>query len=237
MAAKKTGSKKTAKSTGFAHPTLDDVRGFAGRLAQLRERFPKHAKAFAFDPLLDEAVVAELEARECITLPADYRTFLLHVGSSGGAWPMTGLQSPIEPLTQTLYALRDPFPEPRSTDDSVMSMIGGLLPLGSDGSSTENALVVSGPAHGQVWTYLEEDRPGWVPLLGGEPHALDGRPLKKLKEKERELEINSVLADLNRPLRHSFASVFSTFLARCERGELDELPTVFDADDDDEWEP
>jgi hypothetical protein len=113
-------------------------------------------------------------------------------------------------LRKGLYSLADPFPEPTSASQNVMPMIGGVLPVGCDGSSSEIGLVVSGTAYGQLWVVVEE-RPGWVPLC-------------RTPARKREESMAALLSDQNRPRRHSFATWFDERLENLEAGRLDYLP-------------
>ncbi|MGO1055874.1 SMI1/KNR4 family protein [Crossiella sp. CA198] len=90
------------------------------------------ARDYALHPVLSEAAVADFEAQHGITLPEDYRTFLLQVGN-GGAGPDYG----VYPLADT---------EPSST---------GTLEIAEIGCGHYHHLVLTGPSRGRIW--LDQD--------------------------------------------------------------------------------
>ncbi|MEU8850644.1 SMI1/KNR4 family protein [Streptomyces sp. NPDC048564] len=113
------------------------------------------------DPL-SEANVAEAEAQWGVSLPADYRAFLLEVGA-GGAGPFYGLTTLSRTDAGWLWSdpgggtvherLRFPFPD---VEESVRAQAEHERkePVGC---GYFHWLVVSGPQRGQVWL---DERPG-----------------------------------------------------------------------------
>ena len=107
--------------------------------------------------------IAAFEACHGITLPDDYRRFLVEVGSGGLGPPYYGLR----PLGETVepgahpaapFPLRDGWSwetdEPLAPEkDELRRAAGrdGALVLGEEGCGRCAILVVSGPARGQVW--------------------------------------------------------------------------------------
>ncbi|MCK2238408.1 MULTISPECIES: SMI1/KNR4 family protein [unclassified Crossiella] len=83
---------------------------------------------YALHPVLSEAAVADFEAQHGITLPTDYRDFLLQVGN-GGAGPDYG----VYPLADTV---------PSSTD---------TLEIAEIGCGHYHHLVLTGPSRGRIW--------------------------------------------------------------------------------------
>lgn len=73
-----------------------DARRIHARLAAVRDADPGFARfgasqhRYRLGPVLSEADVEAFEVRRGVTLPAAYRSFLLHVGD-GGAGPHYGL--------------------------------------------------------------------------------------------------------------------------------------------------
>ena len=126
---------------------------------------------FRLGPILSEEQIGQLEQRHAITLPADYRSFLIEVGNgpatpngSGGAGPGHGLYE----ITGCLDGddhLREHFIPPRThagwkaaSEDSGFPK--GLVVIGTLGCAYDYGLVVSGPWSGTVWNCVD---PGWIP--------------------------------------------------------------------------
>jgi hypothetical protein len=105
---------------------------------------------------------AELEAFEGsigITLPDDYRDFLLRFGN-GGAGPGYGLLSLKEAIHEfgndPLQSLARPFIPPRSARTKVDDRAypeDGLFPLAHMGCGHMWMIVVTGEARGAIWCY------------------------------------------------------------------------------------
>jgi hypothetical protein len=129
-----------------------------------------------------EGDLAELELQRGVVLPAEYRSFLLHV-SRGGAGPAYGLF----PLRRTegrwvwegdgaSFNERDlarPFAHvgafnPADGRHDMLRHDGahpaGLLYLCDLGCALREALVVSGPSRGQMWADDTADEEGYRPL-------------------------------------------------------------------------
>jgi hypothetical protein len=117
-----------------------------------------------------EDEVARFEADHDVTLPAEYRWFLLHAGSGGYGPPFYG----IEPLSDraieagsSLAAednhnprLAEPFlareddwseREPEEADEAWAAREAGRLLLGTHGCAILWVLVLNGDARGEVW--------------------------------------------------------------------------------------
>lgn len=128
---------------------------------------------YQLGPCLSEAEVSAFEARHSLSLPADYRAFLLEVGD-GGAGPYYGLYSLAKALTIVQRkvgnppdVLSRPFPHaepylhPVDADDDVLEAfysevydpqhVHGTLPLADFGCGIDALLVVNGAAHGTLW--------------------------------------------------------------------------------------
>lgn len=123
-------------------------------LDPLRWRFGARAHRYHLNPPISEKELASFEAEHRITLPDDYRSFLLEVGN-GGAGPYYGLL----PLGESLRSgdLSRPFPlteacSPENDNDDLPDpYLDGHLLLGTHGCGYWSFLVVTGPTAGTVW--------------------------------------------------------------------------------------
>src|SRR5689334_18661513 len=118
--------------------------------------------------------VARFEADHGVALPADYRSFLLHVGNGGVGPPAYGLfplgtiekhaSAEERELWCSLRRLREPFPftnywvweggesSPEGTENDLNK---GTIRLGHDGCGLYWHLVVTGPDRGIVWQFAD----------------------------------------------------------------------------------
>jgi SMI1 / KNR4 family (SUKH-1) len=135
-------------------------------------RFGADTHRYALGPPLDEAAVAEFEARHGVVLPAAHRSFLTEVGD-GGAGPYYGLYpldgSGLHPVDVDERArpghlaaafphtvawnpvYYGPHPEITEDDYSADEQTAGSLVICHYGCGALFRLVVTGPARGQVW--------------------------------------------------------------------------------------
>jgi hypothetical protein len=115
------------------------------------------------------------EFKHRITLPSEYRTFLLEVGY--GAGPHYGIHSlnkgihwlnEWNEIVEGDYSLHNPFSLTgedattliRQTDpDSLPSLtsLNGMLPICYEGCAYHTYLVVTGEQRGYLWAYCEDD--------------------------------------------------------------------------------
>ncbi|MCR6489728.1 SMI1/KNR4 family protein [Amycolatopsis sp. OK19-0408] len=150
--------------------------GVRERLAELAaadpgfERFGANRHEYRLGPPLPRAELAEFEARHGVTLPEDYRDFLLTVGGHG-AGPYYGLYSlgapecPDEDEWRAGF-LSTPFPhtsgwnraEHHPVDNEIpddryfdQRWITGSLNVAHFGCGAYFRLVVAGPERGRVW--------------------------------------------------------------------------------------
>jgi hypothetical protein len=181
---------------------MDEITADAIRetLGALQKRFPKRSQrvgnldvvavkggypfgadwhGFLFDPPMTPGAVEAFERTHEVTLPAEYRWFLLNIASAG-AGPFYGLvplgrregenDSALDWGRRQLFAWDFDFGRPsrpfkyraahRADDDDV---VDGALPLAHEGCNLMAWLVVTGPLAGQVWH--TEPGIGWWPWL------------------------------------------------------------------------
>lgn len=133
--------------------------------------------------------ITGFEQKWKITLPEEYRAFLLHIGS-GGAGPYYGLEKPengvyaVIGYDNELNAISDPFPyleawnwEVDWYDDSKEEeewealdhdyhdpkRSAGLLRISDFGCGISMNLVLNGPCSGEIWTDDRANRSGIYP--------------------------------------------------------------------------
>src|SRR5262245_55600160 len=129
-----------------------------GRLKAKVER-----RGIRCSPVLTEEVVADFERSNLISLPPDYRQFLLHIGNGGDGPPAFGLCAlgAIPPdFDSASPDFGKPFPFTRSwiweggdvsSEGGRSDVYCGVLILGTDGCGQYWALVVRGPDFGKIW--------------------------------------------------------------------------------------
>lgn len=148
------------------------------------EKTPANWSRIAYDPNppLLESELEAIESELGVRFPDDYRTFLTTIGD-GGVGPGYGLlpvRKGIEERHVPIYGLDEAFEPPRSPRECLDLCMPGMHLVTYDGCAYYTGLVVSGPAAGTMWSYVEV-APGWIPLLedgcvdaSGEPYAIDG---------------------------------------------------------------
>jgi hypothetical protein len=125
-------------------------------LAALAAADPDHAQFgaarhhYELAPPLAAETVARIEARAGVSLPDDYRSFVLEIGA-GGAGPFHGLLPPDNEAQ--LAGVKGPFPYaerwmPRGDESPDLR---GVLTLAHVGCGYASFLVVDGPSRGEVW--------------------------------------------------------------------------------------
>lgn len=112
-------------------PSVDDFRQIVTDLQRVREAgiqvFGSDSHRFEMNPVLSENEIQRFEAKHGISLPTDFRMFLLHVGR-GGAGPAYGLFnlgeiddgwgfSKWENRNSMVGSLRSPFPYKKAWND------------------------------------------------------------------------------------------------------------------------
>ena len=147
-----------------------------------RRTFGASGHGWAMQPVLSEADVAAFEAHHQVTLPDEYRAFLMGV-SSAGAGPGYGLL-PIEAFADELgpvppaflsepfpYAETHPSPDEELSDDAWVWEGRGAIRMSHCGCGHYDILVVSGPERGHVWQDARASDGGLIKLRNshGEP--------------------------------------------------------------------
>ncbi|MBD2126785.1 SMI1/KNR4 family protein [Microcoleus sp. ZQ-A2] len=150
--------------------------------------FGAQAHRYQLNACLTKKQVANFEQQYKITLPEDYRSFLLHIGNGGsgrygGAGPCYGILSLEKSLAEIkieiknfgLNFLSEPFPLKESDAlDCIHKRnrelpfyfidedypLCGSLPICHQGCGWMYVLVVSGEQKGKIWTAGE----GWCPF-------------------------------------------------------------------------
>ena len=126
-------------------------------------------------PALSEADIGRFEYEHSVTLPEDFREFILQVENGGdgppeyGLLPLGNLGPDCPPILADGYGdrLNKPFPltehwlwensdQTRETEDRIQSLANGVLLLGADGCGEYWILVVSGQCRGEVWQLAED---------------------------------------------------------------------------------
>jgi hypothetical protein len=128
-----------------------------------RLRKKVESKGIRLSRTLTEAEIADFECANGMSLPPDYREFLLKIGNGGVGPPHYGLCSlgktpPDFDLKATDLSRPFPFTRPWIWEDGDTSPEGekldvyrGVLILGTDGCAQYWALVVRGPDLGKIW--------------------------------------------------------------------------------------
>jgi len=152
---------------------------------------------YELQPPIKESKLIKLEKEYGISIPEDYRNFLLKVGN-GGAGPSYGLYSIEASLTgkkDTTYeyssggvdkSIREDFIRPdysnEEYDDDFIGENYDLFMLCQHGCANDDFLVINGKDRGFVWEMTEG---GLIPLLKDIP---DTKYLNQFSDKEREVE-------------------------------------------------
>jgi hypothetical protein len=181
--------------------TLSNIRDRLRRLAEIfkPDQLDVYGTSHRFvlnDPV-SEADIAAFEKRNRVSLPADYRNFLLHVGN-GGAGPCYGIHklgtadddkpwSKDDWLVGTLSkafphtSAWNPVPidsETGEPDEEALEEIeeeyldpkqsNGAIPISHHGCNIRYWLVVTGPERGNVWFDQRVDWGGLSPATVGD---------------------------------------------------------------------
>lgn len=103
--------------------------------------------------------VREFEVQHSVSLPADYRQYLVEV-SNGGAGPNYGLIDLERAAVGHIPSRPFPIPELESGSDVALSEcaeIPGAVWLSDNGCATFDLMAVNGDLKGSVWTVLEDE--------------------------------------------------------------------------------
>lgn len=142
------------------------------RLRRLRRLIAEAGRSL--NPVLSEGEVAAFEGRNSVTLPEEYRRFLLEVGNGGEGPPHYGLvplgQGPDSANREQVryweqlphVHLAFPFTVPWNWDEEESTGEGepeqarhGSIFLGEDGCGMNWHLIVSGAERGRVWVLYD----------------------------------------------------------------------------------
>jgi hypothetical protein len=153
------------------------VAELAVRVQELAEKdtsfqtFGSKDHQYRFNPPLSVKEVEQFEVEYAVSLPEDYREFLICIGN-GGAGPYYGLlslqQSLLRPEHASRHFLSSPFPlteayNPFGADDDLADeesgddefdeddCVRGSIAICHWGCGYYSRLVISGPEKGQVW--------------------------------------------------------------------------------------
>jgi len=139
------------------------------------------SKGIRLSPPLTEAEVAGFERSNKLSLPPDYREFLLHVGNGGvgqgfgpPSYGLCALGETPSDYDSGSPDLSKPFPftKPwiwesgdKSSEGKRADVHRGVLILGTDGCAMYWALVVCGPDFGKVWNLVDVGIQPTVPKM------------------------------------------------------------------------
>lgn len=163
---------------------LAQLRGIDTEFKAVSAAFHHH---YQLNPPISEERVVGFEDKHQITLPEEYRMFLLIVGN-GGAGPDYGLY-PLErwapwgklienfPHTQTWSPYEQPewppvdIPEGRDFESKsgFKQLWDGSLHIGGGGCDFSNLLVITGPERGNMWLSEMDNEIGFMPYSGLSP--------------------------------------------------------------------
>ncbi len=161
-------------------------------IKRIKEKFEKIGIDIkkAFNPVLEENEILAFEKKHQITLPEDYRLFLMEIGNGinrkdEGGWQLHNAALNISQLDDTLFKNAKPhLPFPFTIDNPDRNsfldpnpngyinngfndiMYDGYLAVSDQGCCLYVALVVSGKAYGQIWHFGEH----WVFECVGNGH-------------------------------------------------------------------
>ncbi len=202
------------------------------RLATLRTRLaalPAASSAnwaevsYELKPPASEAAVTAFELAHGVTLPEDYRRFVLEIadGGAGPSYGLLGLADAIAERRDGVWGLADPFEPPASCADWIDFRAPGVLPLQYDGCEYYTGLVLSGPERGHMWSYVAVP-PGWLPVTpelvdaDGAPYALRGS-----EPSDYTAWYDVMLAPWNRGRRRTFLGWYEAWVDDVYRGDGD----------------
>lgn len=198
---------------------IDDIVRRLGKLVK------KNASSYRAGAPIEEDRLRAFEEAQGITLPDEYRAFLLTAGegASGPDYGLVTLEHAIKERGETIYGLADPFPVPASTADLLDFAVGGILPVAYGGCSYFTGIITTGPARGEMW-FSVEARPGWVPCWKGALLGANGKPYAAPAGADPyRATYDAVLDPVNAGLRIGFAAWYASWLEGEERklGALD----------------
>lgn len=204
-----------------------DIEVLKSKLETLREREKERGQAdeqahematdedpYALRPPLDPVAAAALESEHNITLPDDFKAFLMTLGD-GGAGPSYydcfSLEQAFAESRKTIYGFDEPFEPPESTDDMVDEAAPGMLLVGYEGCSYYTGLVLTGPEAGSIWSYVEV-RPGWIPLPDPSEPLLGADRKPYVWNDDYGAWYNALLLPSNRHLRMSYTRWYEQWI-------------------------
>ncbi len=143
----------------------DPIPRILAKLKEVRKRglksFGCESHKFSLQAPLSEEAVRDFERQHGITLPDEFRRFVLEAGGSG-AGPYYGLQ-PMDwwwngfGSSTTECPMYPGMPVPQLNDPLYDRMLDGTLSIVQQGCSSSTVLVVTGPYRGRLVNYDAED--------------------------------------------------------------------------------
>jgi uncharacterized protein (TIGR02996 family) len=133
--------------------------------AEDAERIARRPRGMTFNPPIPETNLIEFEKRHGITLPGEYRAFLLRVGNGGTYFRNRELRR--FDHTEMVPELDRLFPYTHADVTRLLSALDKAVPLSCEGCDAKysrdgglvvaaaEVLVVRGELRGQVWVYGE----------------------------------------------------------------------------------
>jgi hypothetical protein len=133
------------------------------------------SRGLKLNPSLAPETVLAFENRHRISLPEEYREFILHIGDGGAGPPFYGLL-PLghttkvdvphwfasgyadylaQPFPLTKYWMWEDEPITPAVEAAIETLRYGNLCLGHDGCGMFWLLIVSGPERGQIWNLTD----------------------------------------------------------------------------------
>jgi len=132
--------------------------------------FGSESHQYQFKPCLSNKDIQVFESRYSITLPSEYRNFLLEVGNGGagpgyGLYGLAGIESedvtPEKPYRENYEILSKPFPLTEAWNDLDLianndayldnKFIQGTLTITNYGCGIYAMLVITGEQSGNIW--------------------------------------------------------------------------------------
>lgn len=125
-----------------------------------RKRFGAKSHQYQWNPPARREEIEQFEEKIGVSLPKEYRDFLLYAGN-GGAGPYYGLWSleRVSWLNWEIEPEKEPFLSPDKTaadvDENDLNWLRGCIPIGAQGDTYLIGLMVAGPNRGRVvyWEY------------------------------------------------------------------------------------